>query len=109
MRAGTMMLASALVLGFGAMGASPALAQDVAGQSAEQSATPPARAVDTSRRVCRNIRPTGSRLGTRQCRSQADWNRDAEETQDGLLRHQLENTIGTNPDTVRAGSEGRNI
>ena len=106
MRAGTMMLASALVLGFGAIGSGAALAhqdgQDGQTASTEESATPAARRVDTSRRVCRNIRPTGSRLGTRSCRTQADWDREAETTQDGMLRHQLENTVGTNPETVRS-------
>ena len=46
---------------------------------------------DTSKRVCRNLVLSGSRLSTRFCRSQADWERDAEKAQrdhlDSRLNH----------------------
>ena len=38
--------------------------------------------IDPDKKVCKTIRETGSRLGgTRECRTQAEWNRIAAETQ----------------------------
>jgi hypothetical protein len=83
--------ASAMAMGFcaffagatfsGAIGASAAYA---AVQSQPASAQP-----DRSRRVCRNVTPTSSRLTQRVCRTQADWDRSQDRTQDGVLQHQM--------------------
>ena len=38
--------------------------------------------IDPDKKVCKTIKETGSRLGgTRECRTQAEWNRIAAETQ----------------------------
>ena len=45
---------------------------------------------DGAKRVCKNIRPTGSRLSTRICKSADEWQRETDKTQqmvmDGNLR-----------------------
>lgn len=75
---GTKMIAAAaaLAISFGPM-AGPAFAAD-------KSATPEAGAKkaakdDPSRRVCRNLTISGSRLTTRFCQTQAEWDRQAEQ------------------------------
>lgn len=53
----------------------------VAGQ-AQTPTTAPAAPIDPDKKVCKTIKETGSRLGgKRECRTQAEWNRIAEETQ----------------------------
>jgi hypothetical protein len=47
---------------------------------------------DKSRRVCRTVTPSGSRLTRRVCRSQADWDATQQKAQDGLLDQQLKET-----------------
>jgi hypothetical protein len=44
---------------------------------------------DTSRRVCRSITLSGSRLSRRVCRTQAEWDASRDRTQDGVLQHQV--------------------
>lgn len=44
---------------------------------------------DRSRRVCRTIMPSGSRMTTRICRTQAEWDESQNKSQDGLLQHQM--------------------
>jgi hypothetical protein len=44
---------------------------------------------DGSRRVCRILTPSGSRLTRRVCRTQAEWNRSSDRTADGVLKHQM--------------------
>jgi hypothetical protein len=55
----------------------------VAGQTpAPSTATTPPPAADPEKKVCKTIKETGSRLGgKRECRTQAEWSRIAEETQ----------------------------
>jgi hypothetical protein len=72
--------ASALALGLVWFGAGPVAA------STQTSATNKAAKEDTSRRVCKNLVLSGSRLTTRFCRSQEEWDRDEEKAQ----RDQLE-------------------
>ena len=55
-------------------------------------AKPKAGKEDTSRRVCRMVMPTGSRMTTRICRTQAEWDRSQDQTQDGVLQHQVKET-----------------
>ena len=42
-----------------------------------------------SRRVCRTVMPSGSRLTTRICRTQAEWEEAQSKTQQGLLDQQM--------------------
>ena len=53
--------------------------------TAGQTPAPPATTaptVDPDKKVCKTIKETGSRLGgTRQCKTQAEWNRIAAENQ----------------------------
>jgi len=45
-----------------------------------QTSTAPAAPVDPNKKVCKTIKETGSRLGgKRECRTQAEWDRIAEE------------------------------
>jgi hypothetical protein len=63
-----------------------------------------AKANDPSKRVCHTIRPTGTRMVQRICRTQQEWDDAAKATQDSLLAHQRRNTA-TNPLTgFHAGS-----
>lgn len=68
--------ASALAVGLGMLWASPALAADQTGAPAE--AQPRSAQPDSSRRVCRNLALSGTRLTRRSCRTQAAWDEDAE-------------------------------
>lgn len=62
----------------------------VAGSAA--SAESKADKKDTSKRICRMITPTGSRMTTRICRTRAEWDKGQETTADGVLQHQLKNS-----------------
>lgn len=44
---------------------------------------------DRGRMVCRNLTPTGSRMSRRICRTQAEWDRSRDRTQEEALREQL--------------------
>ena len=53
----------------------------VAGQTPAPSVTK-SPTIDPNKRVCKTIKETGSRLGgTRECKTQAEWDRIAAETQ----------------------------
>ena len=53
----------------------------VAGQAPAPSVTK-SPTLDPNKRVCKTIKETGSRLGgTRECKTQAEWDRIAAETQ----------------------------
>lgn len=53
----------------------------VAGQAPAPSVTK-SPTIDPNKRVCKTIKETGSRLGgTRECKTQAEWDRIAAETQ----------------------------
>ncbi|HYI49147.1 MAG TPA: hypothetical protein VEX35_11860 [Allosphingosinicella sp.] len=72
-----MVAASALVVGLGMSWASPAVAADPqTGTPAE--AQPRSAQPDSSRRVCRNLALSGTRLTRRSCRTQTAWEEDAE-------------------------------
>jgi hypothetical protein len=68
--------ASALAMGFGALWATPGLTGEPAAATAE--AQPKAAGNDTSRRICRNLVRSGTRLSTRFCRTQREWDESAE-------------------------------
>jgi hypothetical protein len=74
---------SAMALAVGAMCAGAVLPGVAAAKG------PKAGAEDTSRRVCKNVTPTGSRMPTRVCRTQAQWDETRDKTQDGVLQFQM--------------------
>ncbi len=80
--------AAALAMGMGAMLTGTALA-------AEASSKPDKN--DPSRRICRNITPSGSRLTTRICRTQAEWDASMAKTQDGVLKSQMTESTQLQP------------
>ena len=47
---------------------------------------------DRSRRICRDVTPSGSRLVRRLCRTQAEWDESAQRSQDGLFKQQTDTT-----------------
>jgi len=51
---------------------------------------------DRSRRVCRTITPTSSRLVQRVCRTQQEWDEQARATQDSVLKHSFDQTRNGN-------------
>ncbi|HYI49145.1 MAG TPA: hypothetical protein VEX35_11850 [Allosphingosinicella sp.] len=69
--------ASALAIGFGALWAGPALTAESAPAAAQES-QPKTTQVDTSRRICRNLVLSGTRLSRRSCRTARAWEEDAE-------------------------------
>jgi len=79
--------ASALAIGFGALLAGTIPAVETAAMAKPKSASD-----DTSRRVCRILTPTGSRMTKRICKTQAEWERSQDRTQDGVLQHQINET-----------------
>lgn len=66
------------LLGTGAVGVAAAIPSD----SAEVQSTTPRD--DRSRRVCRSLQPTGSRLAIRRCRPQSEWDEEAEQARRGV-------------------------
>ena len=81
--------ASALAIGFGALWATPAFTGgSVAAAAAE--GQPKAAPNDTSRRVCRNLIRSGTRLTTRYCRTQAEWDEAGESARRFLQEGQTE-------------------
>lgn len=87
MGAKTASKASALVMGFGLLWASAALPAEAGGSAAE--AYKGKAKDDPSKRVCRNITPSGSRLTTRICRTKAEWERSQTKAADGVFTHQI--------------------
>jgi len=75
------MAVAALAMGLTTLGAGPALADEADGGSK-------AKKEDTSRRVCRTVVPTGSRVTSRICRTQAEWAASMDKAQENVLRHQ---------------------
>lgn len=72
-------MASALAMALGVVGAGTAAAQDTATTGSQAGTTDGKdKKADPSRRVCRTVVISGSRLGERHCRPAADWEADAE-------------------------------
>lgn len=103
MRAGSIMLAVFLVAGSGVLSAGSALASGSAGDAAAEG-----KARDPSRRVCRSLLPTGSRLPQRTCRTQAEWDRIEEQAREDYRRVQNTGTRGFDPSNLdgRSGGQG---
>lgn len=82
---------SSLAMGFGALLMGTALAGVTGGSAADAAVQeqPKAAQGDRSRRVCRVITPTASRLTRRVCRTQEEWDASSQRAQDGLLDHQI--------------------
>ena len=78
--------ASAMAAGFAFVLAGTVLTGLTAASAAEKGKE------DTSKRICRTIMPTGSRMTTRVCRTRAEWDKSQEKTADGVLQHQLKNS-----------------
>jgi hypothetical protein len=74
---------AALAIGLGAFGAGAAFADEPA-----STAQPKKAKTDTSRRICRNMVPTGSRMSARICRTQAEWDKSMDKSQESMLRYQ---------------------
>ena len=72
------MAASALAIGFSALWAGPALTSGSAATAAAAEEQPKAARNDPNRRVCRNLLRSGTRLTTRYCRTQAEWDEAGE-------------------------------
>lgn len=75
---------AALAIGLGAMGARSAASANGPGASKGKKAKE-----DPSKRVCRNLILSGSRLSTRVCRTQQQWDESRDKAQDGVLQHQM--------------------
>ena len=86
---------STVAMGFAAL-ATGAVFADATGEFAAGAAmqAPPksAQNEDRSRRICRDVTPSGSRLVRRLCRTQAEWDESAQRSQDGLFKQQTETT-----------------
>jgi hypothetical protein len=95
MRAIRIMIAAAVAIGASALLTGTAIAGEAAAGASVAGAK--ASKTDTSKRVCRSIMPTGSRLGARQCRTQAEWDERARLIQHELQRQQLENSSRQDP------------
>lgn len=78
-----LMLATALMMG-ASMSIPAAVAQEGAGKPK------PGSAADPSKKVCRNLVLTGSRMTKRFCRTQAEWDQSAAKAQDHLRDGQVD-------------------
>ena len=88
------MAVAALAMGLTTLGAGPALAGDADGAKAKKD--------DTSRRLCKTVVPTGSRVSSRLCRTQAEWDAAMNKSQDNILRHQTTKQTGMMSDASRS-------
>jgi hypothetical protein len=80
---------AALAIGMSVAGAGPAFADDSAALPQPKKAK-----TDTSRKICRITVPTGSRMTTRICRTQAEWARSMDKAQESMLRYQSTQQTG---------------
>lgn len=80
---------AALAAGLGALAEGAARADDGLGASQPEKAK-----ADTGRKVCRLVIPTGSRMNSRICRTQAEWDRARDKSQQAVLRHQTTEQSG---------------
>lgn len=96
MRAGSIMLAAMLAAGTGTLSAGTALAGGNMGSAGDAASQEQSR-TNPSRRICRSLLPTGSRLPQRTCRTQAEWDADAEQTRRDQERVQGTGTRGFDP------------
>jgi hypothetical protein len=83
MGANRIVKACAMAMALGAMGAGAVLPGGAFAKGPK-----PAKD-DPSRKVCRNLIPSGSRLATRICKTQAEWDENRDKVQDGVLQFQM--------------------
>ena len=88
--------AAALSLTGSLLAASPAL-------SNEPTANTKAAAKDPAKRVCKSVIPSGSRLSVRTCRTQADWDAEAEKAQRGAMEYGAAHAGDVHPTRGRPG------
>ena len=93
MTAKSIVKASGLAVGMGALLLGTAIVATTGASASDPSAQPEAKAEpDQSRRVCRTVTPSGSRLTRRICRTQAEWDASADRAADGVAKQQIEDT-----------------
>lgn len=89
MGTGRISIAFAAALGVAAFGTGAAIAAGGPETAGSSEAQPLKSKNDTSKRICRNIVQSGTRMSTRYCRTQAEWDRAAEKNQEFLLQGQM--------------------
>jgi hypothetical protein len=98
---------SALTVGFAVLLASAVLAPVTGAAAASASVDTPRKATDArTRRVCRTVMQTSSRLTNRVCRTQAEWDESMREQQDSFLRHNFDQTRQGPVDGPSNGASG---
>jgi hypothetical protein len=80
---------AALAMELAALGAGAAFADESAAPLQPKKAR-----TDTSRKICRIMVPTGSRMTTRICRTQAEWDKSMDKNQESMLRYQSTQQTG---------------
>lgn len=88
--------ALAMVVGVLVAGAAPGFESSAEAKQAKQR--------DPSKRVCQTIRPSGTRLVQRVCRTQQELEDHSRATQDSLLEHQRKNTSTNGLTSFHAGN-----
>ena len=83
MRVMSLIAGSLLIAGAATVGSSAAVAG--AGTQATAAPNQQSSSEDRSRRVCRSVTPSGTRLPIRTCRTQAEWDEQAAQA-----RHRME-------------------
>ena len=58
---------------------------------------------DSSRRVCKSLRPAGSHIPKRLCLTQTEWDEAAKRAQDSLFRQQVDGMIKPVPNPNSPG------
>jgi hypothetical protein len=80
-------------MGFAVLLAGAVLVPATGATAAGASADAPRTANDQrTRRVCRTVTPTSTRLTRRVCRTQGEWDASMRDQQDGFLRHNFDQT-----------------
>jgi hypothetical protein len=98
MRVKAIVMGSALAFAVGAVGIGPALASSSEGAPEVTLAQEDSAKKDTSRRVCKMIMPSGTRLGIRTCKSKDEWDRLANQARRDAEQQRL------NHERVQPGS-----
>jgi len=89
-----------MTIGLGALLAGTGLAHATGrADGGAAQAQPKSAENDGSRRVCRLLTPTGSRMTRRVCRTQAQWDQSMQRAQDGLFG--LQQGQGTSTEQMR--------
>lgn len=61
---------------------------------------------DPSRRVCKSLMPTGSRVPKRWCMTQLEWDEAAQRAQDSVFKQQVDGMIKPVPGPMVPGVDG---